>query len=296
LSYANPNDLDKFVGDYGFNPKAGATSIPIGQPVEVLEIGTRFMSYKGKSVLAIIPARGGSEGIPLKNLAKIGDKTLVRLAIESAGQCPLVNWIAVSTDHPQIKFEAHPLQNNWHTNNTFIIDRPPELSTGKVGDVAVLTHAVRECKTDFEIILMLQPTSPFRRPEHIQAAIEKLVDRGYDSVWSVSPIRDHPYKALETSWDHKLNERLYYFGDDNEKTEQIKSRQELPPAYRRNGVVYAMTRECLLEKKALLTENTGYILLEDFQISIDTEEDLILANLYYKYREALTPVKDDKEP
>lgn len=117
---------------------------------------------------------------------------------------------------------------------------------------------------------MLQPTSPLRTAKHVTNTIEHLITKKLDSTWTISQTdsKSHPLKQL-TMKEGKLG---YY---DN-KGKEIIARQQLEPVYHRNGIAYAITRECLLEQKTLMGKKSGAILLEDNLVSIDTEWDIEL--------------------
>lgn len=215
--------------------------------------GVGSLMYQGKSVVAIIPARGGSKGIPKKNLCTINGKSLVRLAVECARLVPDIDTIYCSTDCERIAVEAHKA-------GARVIERPPALAGDDVGDAEVLLHA----DGSHDIVLMLQPTAPQRTPGDVRLTLYELVDGGYDSVWTVSPIdlHFHPLKQLV------LGRGMY-----DPRGYEITCRQQLQPTYYRNGICYAMTRECLQEH-GTMGEKWGAVILDGDFISIDTIADL----------------------
>lgn len=212
------------------------------------------MSYRGKTVVAVIPARGGSKGIPDKNLIKIHGRSLTRLAVDCALSVPEIDTVKCSTDSARIAAEAVGAE---------IVVRPPVLAGDAVGDAEVLRHA----DSDHDIVVMLQPTSPLRKPDDVSACIRMLVNEGRDSVWTVSPtdLHYHPMKQLVVvdggidSWNGRGIVHI--------------RRQELTPTYTRNGVCYAMTRQCL-EQYGTMGLNCGALILEGEHRSIDTMEDV----------------------
>jgi CMP-N,N'-diacetyllegionaminic acid synthase len=226
--------------------------------------------YKNRRILAVIPARGGSKGIKLKNLRTIAGKSLVAWAGTVVNQCSLVDRKVISTDHQQIADEAVRYQ----IEAPFM--RPEKLSGDFISDLEVLTHALRETEKNYsetyDVILMLQPTSPARTAAHIEQIIKKLVDEGLDAVWtlSVTDLKFHPLKQLT------INEQgvMEYFLEDGKS---IIARQQLKPVYHRNGIGYVFTRECLLEQKNIKGTKTGAIIIEGKIPNIDTLEDLDLA-------------------
>ena len=231
---------------------------------------------EGKNVLAVIPARGGSKGVPLKNIRPILGVPLISYASRLVCGVPSIDKAVVSTDHEQIAKvgEESGLEAPFR--------RPESLSGDRIGDLEVLVHALEESDkhygTHFDIVVMLQPTSPLRRPQHVQACIEKLVADDLDAVWTVSPtdLKYHPLKQLALDADG-----LVHLFDP--RGAEIIARQQLQPVYHRNGVAYALTRECLLEQKTLMGRRWGAVVIDEYMVSIDTLEDFdrveeILAN------------------
>jgi CMP-N-acetylneuraminic acid synthetase len=119
---------------------------------------------------------------------------------------------------------------------------------------------------------MLQPTSPFRRPEHVTATVEKLLAGDFDAVWTVSETdsKAHPLKQLVIE-----NDRLDYYDPAGAK---IIARQQLKPVYHRNGVAYAISRRCLTELKSIKGEKASAVVINDPLVNIDTPDDLLWAN------------------
>ena len=227
-----------------------------------------------RKIIAIVPARGGSKGIRLKNLRTLGDVSLVARALRVAKETREIDRIVVSTDHEDIAKEAR----KEGVDVPFM--RPESLSGDKIADHPVLVDAVERAEEFFgeryDIILMLQPTSPFRTPEHVSSALSILVDDGLDAVWSVSETdsKAHPLKQLIVT-----NGLIGYY---DMAGKEIIARQQLTPVYHRNGAVYAFTRDCLLKQHTILGDNCGAYIISDFQLSIDTEHDLELAEIMMK--------------
>lgn len=220
-------------------------------------------------VLAVVPARGGSKGIPLKNLRTVQGKSLVERAGDVAGRVPEIDRRVVSTDHPEIASAAQRAG----LDAPFL--RPEALSGDRISDWDVLSHALMEVEAldgvRYDIVVMLQPTSPLRLVEDISSTIRMLVDGGYDAVWTVSPTdsKSHPLKQLIVQ-----DGRMDYW---DPRGGEIIARQQLTPVYHRNGVAYAITRDCLLQQGSIKGGRCGAHIIEEVQISIDTEQDLALA-------------------
>jgi CMP-N,N'-diacetyllegionaminic acid synthase len=228
--------------------------------------------YKNKKVLAIIPARGGSKGVKLKNLREINGKSLIEYASDTANKTNYIDKAIISTDHNDIVKEANKIG----LDVPFV--RPEKLSGDRVSDIDVLVHALNYLEKNdnacYDIIVMLQPTSPMRTSEHIEKAIEMLVDDRRDAVWTVSETdsKSHPLKQLLVNNESDLS--LY-----DEDGKNIIARQQLEPVYHRNGLVYAFTRECLLEQKKILGNNAAALIIEGIFISIDTLWDIKLTEI-----------------
>jgi CMP-N-acetylneuraminic acid synthetase len=132
----------------------------------------------------------------------------------------------------------------------------------------------------YDLVVMLQPTSPLRRPEHVRACVEKLVQGGWDAVWSVSTtdIKFHPLKQLKLDGDGKMD----YFDPAGSR---IIARQQLQPVYHRNGVAYAITRSCLLEQKSILGGRASAVIVDEELANIDTLEDFEKAERLVRARQ-----------
>jgi CMP-N-acetylneuraminic acid synthetase len=227
--------------------------------------------YKGRRVLVVVPARGGSQGIKLKNLREVGGVPLVARAAHVARALEFVDRAIVSTDHAEIARVAEAAG----LAAPFV--RPEPLAGPTVSDLQVLSHALEEMEridgVRYDIVVMLQPTSPSRTPEHVRETVARLVDGGYDAVWTVSETdsKAHPLKQLTVATDGRLG---YY----DPAGAAIVARQQLPPVYHRNGIAYAFTRACLLDQKTIMGARTGAVLIEGPVANIDTELDLEFAN------------------
>ncbi len=232
----------------------------------------------GQRVLAVVPARGGSRGIPLKNLRPVLGVPIVARVGQVVTEVPEIDRTVVSTDHEEIARVAE------EAGILAPFRRPPELSGDRIGDAEVLRHALSEMErldgVTYDIVVMLQPTSPLRRPGHVSAAINKLVDEGWDSVWTLSETdsKAHPLKQLMVE-----SGALEYYDPAGAR---VVARQELRPLYHRNGVAYAIRRQCLIEQGSIRGDRAGALLLEGHFVSIDTEFDIALVE-FLMQREAL---------
>ena len=222
-----------------------------------------------KKILVVVPARGGSKGVKLKNIRTINGTPLVALVGRIVKQLAFVDRAVVSTDHPEIA----RIVRDAGLDVPFM--RPESLSGDMVSDWDVLYHALLTTEEIdgqvYDIIVMLQPTCPLRRPEHVTETVEKLIKGNFDAVWTVSETdsKNHPLKQLVFE-----NDTLDYY---DKRGAQIVARQQLTPVYHRNGAAYAITRECLVNQKSTKGRKTSAVLINELMVSIDTEFDFKLA-------------------
>jgi len=234
--------------------------------------------FKGRSILAVVPARGGSKGVRLKNIHPLLGIPLIAHTGNLVRELGYVDKAVVSTDHPAIVEAARKSG----LESPFM--RPEELSGDLIGDFQVLYHAVAETErvehTRYDIIVMLQPTSPLRKPDHVTAVISKLIDEGWDAVWTVSPtdLKYHPLKQLTLG----ENGAIEYF---DSRGGTIIARQQLDPIFHRNGAAYAYTRECLLEQHTVKGKRTAGLVIYEPMISIDALEDFERVERLLRQRE-----------
>ena len=190
-----------------------------------------------KTILAVVPARGGSKGIKLKNLKKIKNKSLIKIVGIFIKKCKFIDFSVVSTDNNKIALEGNKIGLN-------LINRPKNLSGDKIPDTKVLLHALinaeKILKKNFDIVIMLHPSSPLRKVEDIKNAIKLLISKDYDSVWTVSETdtKFHPDKQLKLK-----NNKLKYF---TKKGVKIFYRQQLSKVYHRNSVAYVFAVNCCI--------------------------------------------------
>lgn len=222
--------------------------------------------YKGRSILAVVPARGGSKGVKLKNIHPLMGIPLIAHTGNLVRELGYVDKAVVSTDHPAVVEAARKSG----LEAPFL--RPKELSGDLISDFHVLHHAVTEVERlegkHYDVVVMLQPTSPLRKPAYVTGVIAKLIEEGWDAVWTVSPtdLKYHPLKQLTLGTDGEMD-----FYDPRGGT--IIARQQLAPIYHRNGAAYAYTRQCLLEQRTVKGARTAGYIIEELVISIDTLEE-----------------------
>ena len=217
-------------------------------------------------VLAIIPARGGSKGIPNKNMTHFHGTSLVGLATKAACGSINVTHTMVSTDESVIANEAAKF------GASFIGFRPPELSSDSALDQPVLRYelnqAERHFETIFEIVVMLQPTSPLRTSIDVDLCVNKLIELKASSVWTISPIEKHFHYKKQLVLTDEGTIKLAVDGPE------VTRRQDLNSVFRRNGAVYVYTRDTVLNDSRLRGSRCYGVTLSHVTANIDTLSDL----------------------
>lgn len=232
------------------------------------------MPHKGKTILAVVPARGGSKGISRKNLKLIDGISLIGHAARICAELNCLDRAIISTDDNKMRNEGI----KFGLESPFL--RPKKLATDKASALDVLIHATTESekfyKETYDIIILLEPSSPFREANHIIKTITKLINGNYDSVLTVSETdsKGHPLKQLIFN-----NDKVTFYKN---KAKNIITRQELSKTYHRNGVAYAMTRQCLIRQKSIIGKNASAIVINQFMPNIDTNSDLEFARYLSK--------------
>jgi CMP-N,N'-diacetyllegionaminic acid synthase len=225
-------------------------------------------------IVSIIPARGGSRGIPRKNVRLLCGKPLIAYTIEVALSSKLINRVVVSTEDKEIADISKE-------HGAEVISRPPELAQDDTPSLPVLQHAIKHLEEmeDYrpEIIVVLQPTSPLRIAEDIDRAIEEFLEAKYDSVVSVCEI-EHPPQWMYTLAGESLKPLI-------EGGKKVVRRQDAPKVYRLNGAVHVSSRDTTMKENRILGRNTkAYIMPPERSIDIDTELDFKLAELLMRER------------
>jgi CMP-N-acetylneuraminic acid synthetase len=217
-------------------------------------------------VLGLIPARGGSKGVPRKNIRLLGGKPLLQYTAETARAARLLSRVVLSTDDEEIA----------EIGRTCKLDvpfmRPPELAADATPSLLVVKHALEWLGSRgevFDAVCLLQPTHPFRQAGDIDACIALLAESGADSVVTVLPVppEHNPHWVFFRSPDGTL--RL----STGEST-PIPRRQDLPPAFHREGSVYVTRRDVVVKGGSLLGDRVvGYPMDPGKSVNIDTQDD-----------------------
>lgn len=221
----------------------------------------------GKKVLALIPARGGSKRLPRKNVAILAGKPLIAWTIEAANKSKYIDTVVVSTDDNEIAevSECYGAQIPFR--------RPEELASDAATSNDVILHALQTLEEEFDLIVLLQPTSPLRNETHIDESLDVLLSKDGEGVISVAPCDHSPLWAniLPETGDMKGFLRSY---------ENVRS-QDLEKFYRLNGAIYAFHVDSILDEKGIsYSENVySYIMPSEFSVDIDTELDFKIAEV-----------------
>jgi len=221
-------------------------------------------------ILGLIPARGGSKGVPNKNIKVLSSKPLIVYSIAAGLESEALTKLVVSTDSAAIA----EVSKQYGAAVPFI--RPSALATDSSPSIDTVIHAVeyfQERDVLFDAVCLLQPTCPFRTKADIQAAIQTFTKSGADSLISV---REVPHE-FNPHWVFEANEAGLLRIATGE-SEIITRRQALPKAYHRDGAIYLVKTEVLLEKRSLYGAQIAYHLSQNpVHVNIDTMEDWAIA-------------------
>jgi len=229
--------------------------------------------YKNNIILCVIPARGGSKGLPGKNVRKILGKPLISYSIEQANESRYIDRIIVSTDDKEISEIAK------QSGGEILFSRPDELASDESGIIDVLLHAIEWMEKkegySFDILVLLHATTPLRCVEDIDNSIEMLVNKKADNVFSVTEAHKNPYfNMIEINKDGTA--KLVKKGN-------FVTRQAAPLVYDMNASVYVWWKNKLKEKKRHFMEKSYvYIMPKERSIDIDDYFDFMIAELLLK--------------
>lgn len=219
-------------------------------------------------ILAIIPARGGSKRIIKKNLAKLGDQTLVSRAMQSAIDSGLFSQVILSSDDSEILAEA----NNFSDRITPVI-REAELASDKASSVDVVSSLLAQFP-GFDYVCLLQPTSPFRTGKHIKEAFKSLQEGGFHSLVSVKAVQTNPFHVVVRQGESVkplIDAKIFSF-----------QTQATPDIFCLNGCIYFAKTDYFSQNKSFLGDKSGvYLMSEQDSMDIDTPEDLEIARNIY---------------
>ncbi len=233
--------------------------------------------YKNKTFLAIIPARGGSKGLPGKNIKVLSGKPLISWSIDAGLKSKYLDEIMVSTDSEEISVIAR----KYGAIVPFL--RPSSLSSDTATSFDAINHTIDfyriELQKEFDYIVLLEPTSPLRKYDDIDNAIEQLFNSTADSIVGISKTEDqNPAFLIEK------NEKNYIFGYEDKDMKPLR-RQDIKDVYFFEGTIYISKIDILLEKKTFYHDNTiGYEVPKYKSLEIDDMDDFIMVEAIMKYK------------
>lgn len=233
-------------------------------------------------VLAVIPARGGSKGIPGKNLKPLGGLSLVGRAARLASSLSWIDRTIVSTDDAEIASEAM----RQGADAPFL--RPDELANDMAASDAMWRHAWETAEDHygcrFEVSLLLEPTSPLRVPSDLSAVMEALLGGQHAGAVTVSSTPAHftPHKTLTVGADGQIG----FLAADGARYAR---RQDIPDLYHRNGLCYGLRREPFLGGSPILGPDTAAVITERPVVNIDEPLELELAEWLLERQQRSTP-------
>jgi len=227
------------------------------------------------SVLAIITARGGSKGIPRKNIKDLGGKPLIAYTIDAIKESKFLTRAILSTDDTEIAEAAK----KYGLEVPFM--RPKDLAQDDSTSIDVVKHAVNWLKEnegkEYDYIMILQPTSPMRTSEDIDACIKIAQETGADSVMSMKELVDMSAKKLK-----KIDEdrRIFPYYEDEGK--QSSMRQDLEKVYKRNCAIYLTKRDVIMKGDLFGKDSRAYVMPEERSVDINKPVDFELAEFWVR--------------
>jgi len=216
---------------------------------------------KGKCVLGVIPARGGSKGVPGKNIRLVGGKPLIAWTIEAAKSSKFLDHVVLTSDDPEILAAAQ----NYNCDAPFV--RDSHLAGDTTPTIDVVLDALDRCP-GYEWVVLLQPTSPLRTTQDIDQAVEHCIAYNAPSCVSVCSAQESPYWMFTLNQDKNLTPLL--------PNAAVTRRQDLPSVYTLNGAIYVAMTEWLRQQRTFLTPDTvAYVMPVERSLDIDTESDFL---------------------
>ena len=220
--------------------------------------------YKGKKILGLIPARGGSKGIPSKNIIEIYGKPLIQYSIECAKGSKYLDRTIISTDDTKIKDVAV------RCGGDVPFMRPPELALDTSKTIDAVVHAInwlKEHGEEYDYLVLLQNTVPLRKPWHIDEAIEKLFASNEKSLVSVTEVDENPVLMRTINEDGTVHNLL--------NVNSTMRRQDFPKFYRVDGAIYIQKLDKDFGLNTSLNDGRlSYIIEERYSVDIDTYLDI----------------------
>jgi CMP-N,N'-diacetyllegionaminic acid synthase len=225
-----------------------------------------------KSVLAVIPARGGSKGLPRKNIKELAGRPLITWTIEAGLASKYIDQLIVTTDDEEIARIATEY------NATVPFIRPKHLGSDSASSYETILHALDyyfDKGESFDYLLLLQPTSPLRTTQHIDEAFCLLDSKNADSIISVTESEHSPLWSNVLPEDHNMEDFI------SDTCRQVTRRQDLPKYFRINGAIYIVNIKKMINEKSLFLSTNIFAYIMDRYSSVDIDDllDLKLAEL-----------------
>lgn len=229
--------------------------------------------YKEKKILALIPARGGSKGIPNKNIIDLCGKPLINYSIEAALGCSYIDCVVVSTDSERIAEVAR------QSGARVPFLRPEALAGDTSKTIDCMIYTIKELEKMGEVydyVMLLQPTQPIRTREQLCESVETLVNSDEDSLVSVCEVEEHPILMRKIDETGKLVSLL--------GLNSTVRRQDFPTVYKVNGSIYINAINEHFNLETSLNDNVlPYVMDRAYSVDIDSMEDLKRAERLMKH-------------
>ncbi|WP_045212433.1 cytidylyltransferase domain-containing protein [Desulfonatronovibrio magnus] len=222
---------------------------------------------QGKKILSVIPARGGSKGVPGKNIRLLAGKPLIAWTIEEAKKSKYIDRLVLSSEDQEIISIAK----SFGCDVPFV--RPTDLAADETPGVDPIIHALQKLP-GYDIVVMLQPTSPLRKVEDIDECLEFFIKQKAFVCVSVSEVKKTPYWMFSMDNNYHIHKLM-----DNKDI--ISRRQNLPKAYMPNGALFVAEADYLQQNRSFYTSDTlGYLMPQDRSQDIDSEMDLFCTECF----------------
>jgi len=232
--------------------------------------------YKDKTFLAIIPARGGSKGLPGKNIKDLCGKPLIAWSIEAGLKSKYIDELVVSTDYQDIA----DIAKEYGANVPFL--RPDYLASDTATSFDAVKHTIDfykdELKKEFDYIVLLEPTSPLREERDIDSMVEKIInlEKKFDSIVSIGEVHEHP-SIMKKIVNHSV---VPYW----ENLQMTSRRQDNDIAFFPYGVAYIVKKDILLKEKTFYTKRNTFFEIKRYQCyEIDDIYDFLAIENIMKY-------------
>jgi N-acylneuraminate cytidylyltransferase len=224
-----------------------------------------------RTVLAIIPARGGSKGVPRKNIKNLAGKPLIAWTIEEAKKSKYIDRLIISSDD----LEIIEIARQWGCEAPFV--RSMELAQDDTPGIDPIMHAIGKLP-HYDYVMVLQPTSPLRTSADIDLCMELCVEKRARACVSVTEPDKSPYWMFTVDADGKMNQLIG-------TKAVISRRQDLPKVYAVNGALYIAETAHLLKTRTFLDDNaTAFVMVQERSLDIDTDYDFWLCDMVLRKR------------